>query len=47
MRFEVYINGVLFYETHDGIDAFAYFRDWTGRGFDVRISFVRLHSCVA
>ena len=47
MRFEIYINKVLFYETSDCDDAFAFFRDWLGRGHDVRIQFIRTRPLAA
>jgi len=41
MIHQLYINGSL-YETYTNInDVIVAFRDWVGRGFDVRIAFNR------
>jgi len=41
MKYELYINQVLFSVTESCNQAFAWFKEWTGQGYDVRLKFVR------
>ena len=42
MRYELYVNQVLFSVTSSSSEAFAAFKDWMGRGFNVSLRFVPL-----
>ena len=44
IRYELRRNGILFHATTSCDEAFRLFRQWTGRGIDVGLKFVRLES---
>jgi len=41
MRYELYVNQILWSVTHSSRDAFAAFSEWIGRGYSVNLRFVR------
>ena len=44
IRYELRRNGILYHATWSANEAFRLFRQWTGKGIDVGIKFVRVES---
>ena len=47
IRYELYVNKILYMATESTDQAFEAFRRWSGRGNNVKMKFVRLQKAAA